>query len=214
MKHMTFVGIAAILCLVSNVMQAQTSSIYDVDLDSSAIESSFFPVPQLYNGRVSISKGDFYLNGNKLSEEEIRQVIGNDIYEETYSRAIKQRKLGNTLTIVGAATAGVGGGIALAGVLGAFGTIKHTWYYDPNTGQTWGDQYDYSDNLNKVGPIMIIGYAIFSAGLAALSAGIPLKIIGNKRLDWVEEETNRKLNQQISMNVGFTRHGVGVIVNF
>ena len=47
----------------------------------------------------------------------------------------------------------------------------------------------------------------------ALTAGIPLKIIGTKRLDWVSEEANR-VSGNVSLNVGATPNGMGIVLNF
>jgi len=190
MKHLLTLGTIIILCF-----------------------ASFSAKAQMYN-RVEMSRGDFYLNNVKQSDAQVRDILGEEIYNQTYVGAQKQRKLGNALIIAGGATAGVGAGLVLAGAAGAMGTLTHTWYYDPNTGRTWGDQYNYNDNLDKMGPIMMIGYGVLTLGAACLSAGLTFKIISAKRLQWVEEEASRKLNQNVSMNVGATRYGLGITMKF
>jgi hypothetical protein len=40
-----------------------------------------------------------------------------------------------------------------------------------------------------------------------------MKIIGNKRLDWVSEEANR-VSGNVSLNVGATPNGMGIVLNF
>ena len=47
-------------------------------------------------------------NGHTLTDQEVFQLIGEDVYNQTYAGACKQYKTGKILTIVGAATAGVG----------------------------------------------------------------------------------------------------------
>lgn len=61
---------------------------------------------------------------------------------------------------------------------------------------------------------MMIGYGVLTIGAACLSAGLTFKIISAKRLQWVEEEASRKLNQNVSMNIGATRYGLGVTMKF
>ena len=55
--------------------------------------------------------------------------------------------------------------------------------------------------------------AALSLGSAALTAGIPLKVIGKKRLDWVAEEANR-VSGNVTLNVGATPNGFGIALNF
>ena len=47
-------------------------------------------------------------NGHTLTDQEVFELIGEDVYNQTYVGATKQYKTGKILTIVGAATTGVG----------------------------------------------------------------------------------------------------------
>ena len=161
------------------------------------------------------SRGDFSLNGEELSAEQIRQLVGDEVYTQTYEGAVKQRKLGTILTIAGGATAGVGAGLFIGGLISSNLYITESYYYNPkNPSQTWGHKTTYDDNLDKTMPIIIIGEVVMSVGLAALSAGITLSIIGNKRLEWVATDYNQRNGHYALLNVGPTRHGFGVSLTF
>jgi hypothetical protein len=190
-RHLLSIGTVVFLCFVA----------------------SYSVKAQTYN-RVEINRGDFYLNNVKQTDSQVREILGEEIYNQTYVSAQKQRKLGNILMIAGGATAGVGAGLVIAGAAGAFGTLTHTWYYDPSTGKTWGDQYNYDDNLDKMAPIMMIGYGVLAVGTTVLGGGIAFKIIGGKRLQWVEQEANRKMRKDVSLNIGTTKYGVGITMKF
>ena len=65
----------------------------------------------------------------------------------------------------------------------------------------------------------IFGFVCYYGGLAAaglalsvLEAGIPLQIIGKKRLDWVAEEGSKATN--LTFHAGATPNGIGLTVNF
>lgn len=167
------------------------------------------------SGKMQYSRGDFTLNGEELSADQIRQLVGDEIYTKTYEGAVKQRKLGKILTIVGGATAGVGAGLFIGALISSNLYVTKTYYYNPkNPSQTWGHKTTYDDNLDKTMPVMIIGEVIMSVGLAALNAGIPLSIIGNKRLDWVATDYNQRNGRYALLNVGPTRYGFGVSLTF
>jgi hypothetical protein len=59
---------------------------------------------------------------------------------------------------------------------------------------------------------MVIGSVATALGGTALTVGIPLKIIGQSRLNWVENDYNDR--QRISLNVGATPSGVGLALRF
>lgn len=171
--------------------------------------------PSLGNGRMEYSRGDFSLNGKELTENEIRQLVGDEIFTQTYEGAVKQRKLGKVLTISGGAAAGGGLAVMAIGLLGSTLFVTDTYYYNPNNpSQTWGHTYSYDDNLDEMIPIITAGYLLMGAGLTALSAGIPLSIIGNKRLDWIASDYNQRSGYQATLSMGFNRYGIGLALKF
>jgi hypothetical protein len=137
--------------------------------------------------------------GLTLSDTEVLNLIGDEIYNETYVGAKKQCKAGRTLIWSGAAGMVAGAGMMLYG------------------------QYLFTDSpyMNGMGTETEgkIGYALCLGGLlleltgsAALDAGIPLSIIGKKRLDWVADNYNGGVN--LTYHVGATPNGFGLTLRF
>ena len=171
--------------------------------------------PVTSQGVLTYSRGDFSLNGEKISAEQVRRLIGEDIYTSTYESAVKQRKLGNALTMAGAITTGAGVGLFCVGLFGSALFVTDTFYYDPeNPSHTWGHTYSYDDNLDKTRPYIIAGSALMSAGLLILGGGITFSTIGNKRLDWIATDYNQKNRNYSYLNFGPTKNGVGLYVRF
>lgn len=139
-------------------------------------------------------------NGVVLSDQDIVNLVGNDVFEQTVIGARKQYKAGKGLIAGG--IIGIGAGLAgsvLAGVQAA-----KDGYNDFQTAV---------ENDGAVLGMYLGSVAALSLGSAALTAGIPLKVIGKKRLDWVSEEANRA-SANVSLNVGATPHGMGIVLNF
>ena len=139
-------------------------------------------------------------NGDALSNQEIIDLVGNEVYEQTVLGAWKQYKAGKGLITGG--IIGIGAGLAgsvLAGVKAA------------NDG--YNDFQRAVENDGSVLAMYLGSVAALSLGSAALTAGIPLKVIGKKRLDWVAEEANR-VSGNVTLNVGATPNGFGIALNF
>ena len=56
------------------------------------------------------------------------------------------------------------------------------------------------------------GTLLMSAGALALDAGIPLAIIGKKRLNWIADDYNAR--KGLAYQVGVTPNGVGLALRF
>ena len=139
-------------------------------------------------------------NGFTLSDQEIINIVGNDVFDQTVIGARKQYKAGKGLITGG--ILGIGAGLAgsvLAGVKAA------------NDG--YNDFQRAVENDGSVLAMYLGSVAALSLGSAALTAGIPLKVIGKKRLDWVAEEANR-VSGNVTLNVGATPNGFGITLNF
>lgn len=152
-------------------------------------------------------------NGQVLSDQEVFQLIGEDIYNETYKGARTQYKAGNALIIAGAATAGVGLVGTVAGVLAIDYGIKNGAIVVVESKK---GQYDLT-KCTQNGKLAILGYAggvtLLAVGATCLAVGIPLKVIGTKRLNWVAEDYNNNA-VAANLNVGFTANGAGLVLNF
>ena len=196
---------SALLFLLPSLAKAQAPA-----------EGRTFPGPYAIQDRVVISKGEFILNGRELEDWEIRQVIGNEIFEETFAPACRQRKAGKVLCIVGGITAGLGGitaGISgLAAIVNLGGMAMDSapdWEQDGR-----GRPRNPYNGFSSATAAFAVGSGICMAGSVMLSAGIPLLVIGQKRLNWVEEDTNRKLSQSASLSLGTSSNGFGLCLAF
>ena len=139
-------------------------------------------------------------NGVALSNQEIIDLVGNDVYEQTVIGAWKQYKAGKGLITGG--ILGIGAGLAGAVLTGV--KAGKAGYNDLETAM---------NNDGSIAAMYLASTAAASLGSAALTGGIVLKIIGKKRLDWVSEEANR-VSGNVSLNVGATPNGMGIVLNF
>ena len=138
-------------------------------------------------------------NGVVLSDQDIVNLVGSDVFEQTVIGARKQYKAGKGLVTGG--ILGICGGVAGSALSG----IKAA-----NDG--YNDFQTAVENDGAVLALYLGSTALMSAGIAALSGGIILKTIGKKRLNWVSEECNNASN--VSFNVGATPNGMGIVLNF
>ena len=139
-------------------------------------------------------------NGVVLSDQDIVNLVGSDVFEQTVVGARKQYKAGKSLITGG--IIGIGAGLAGAFVTG---------YKAGKAG--YNDMQTALSNDGSIAALYLASAAAASLGSAALTAGIPLKIIGKKRLDWVAEEANR-VSGNVTLNVGATPNGFGIALNF
>ena len=151
-------------------------------------------------------------NGHALTDQEVFQLIGEDVYNQTYVGATKQYKTGKILTIVGAATTGVGLIGTIAGSVATAYAIEngHVTYETKNGKQVVKD-FDNKAALAVVG--FAGGVALLAAGDICLSVGIPLQIIGKKRLNWIADEYNHS-NYSANIRFGAGQYGTGVVLSF
>lgn len=140
------------------------------------------------------------VNGVTLSDQDIINLVGNDVFDQTVVGARKQYKAGSGLITGG--IIGIGAGLA-----GAF----LTGYKAGKAG--YKDMQTAMDNDGSILAMYLGSTAAASLGSAALTGGIVLKVIGKKRLDWVSEEAN-KVAGNVSLNVGATPNGMGIVLNF
>ena len=153
--------------------------------------------------------------GQSLSDAELVDLIGEDIYFDTVIGARKQYNAGRKLILGGAIGIGAGYLAASYGSYLILASQGRRVAYDDNY-YGYYHQYDYTDSSpfgTVAGSLLAIsGYAALISGFLALDAGIPLKIIGQSRLNWVENNYNER--QAWSVQLGPTPSGVGIAVRF
>jgi hypothetical protein len=143
--------------------------------------------------------------GRVLSDQELVNAVGADIYTETVVGARKQYKAGRALVISGAAGLGVGVTSFLGGLL----LIAAAGPEQRSDGQVY---FDDDDLAAAGGGAVLLGSLATALGGTALSVGIPLKAIGQSRLNWVENDYNG--HQGYSIHFGSTPSGVGIALRF
>ena len=141
-------------------------------------------------------------NGQVLTDQQLIDLVGSDIYEQTIVGARKQLKAGKALIWGGGATAVAG----VAVIVGGAALIASNTHQD--SGYTVFD----NENMAYAGAaVMTGGYLLLALGSAAVTAGVPLNMIGKSRLNWVENSYN---HGEISYNIGLTPNGVGFALRF
>lgn len=137
--------------------------------------------------------------GLTLSDNEVLNLIGDDIYNETYVGAKKQCKAGRALIWSGAASTVAGVGMMM-------------WGQELFTDSPYMHGLG-TETQGQVGLALCLGgLLVTSLGSAALDVGIPLSIIGKRRLDWVADNYNSGTN--LTCHFGATPHGLGLTLQF
>ena len=159
-----------------------------------------------YSGPIHRDGSDFVdSRGNILSDQEIISRVGANVYNQTVIGARRQYNAGRSLIIGGA----IGAGVGVTGILGGLLMVASSGldYYDD------GEIYADDEDLAIAGAgVMYLGAIATAIGGTVLSVGIPLKVIGQSRLNWVEN--NYTDHRNYSLHVGATQNGVGLALRF
>lgn len=150
--------------------------------------------PNIVPGQIRYRGGDLVdSEGNVIKPEDIRFYIGNQIYEDTYVGARKQLRSGKTLVWIGAP-------VAVAGIVMMIAGLNSMEYDD-------GEYYDYG--LYSAG--LLAGFA----GSTCIDVGIPLLVIGKKRLEWIADDYNGRLHgSRRQPYISTSSKGFGIALNF
>ena len=143
----------------------------------------------------------FKADGHTLSNSELIDLVGEDIYEETVRGARVQMKIGTGLIWLGVACVGAG----LAGAVYTGYVAVNEYNYDSFWEAVKSGKEVYSLYSKVAG--------VLTFGTSAIGAGIPIHIIGRSRLNWVENNYNENA-RDISCNLGLTPSGVGLVLTF
>lgn len=150
------------------------------------------PAPQtleIRSGRLTAE------GGRTLSDNEVRLLVGDEIFQKTYVGARRQYNAG--IALLSGGLAGVGAGIALMVTADNSGVRSDNYY-----------GYDESDGRAALGALLMI------AGGACIDVGVPFLIIGKRRLSWIAEDYNMKNSPAYSFNIERTSNGVGLVIRF
>ena len=150
--------------------------------------------PNIVPGQIRYRGGDLVdSEGNVIKPEDIRFYIGNQIYEDTYVGARKQLRSGKTLVWIGAP-------VAVAGIVMMIAGLSSMEYDD-------GEYYDYG--------LYSAGLLAGLAGSTCIDVGIPLLVIGKKRLEWIADDYNGRLHgSRRQPYISTSSKGFGIALNF
>lgn len=148
--------------------------------------------------------------GIVLSDQQVLEAVGQQIFDETYRGATRQYAAGKNLILGGAIATGAGATVALVSLL-AWGDAVYSYVYNDYR----YDGYDYHNEGQAVTAALCYyaGALVASAGFTALSAGIVFKSIGRGRLNWIADEYNEH-NRPVTMRFGAGQYGTGLVVTF
>ena len=143
------------------------------------------------------------VNGYVLSDSQLISLVGQDTFDQTVVGARKQYKSGKTLIWGGVAGMAAG----FAGVVYSIVKLNDAGYQ--NLDLTNPDHIKtVMDNDPSIGAMYLGSSALMSVGGTAFTAGVVLKTIGKKRLNWVEDQANSA--KGYTLNIGTTRNGMGL----
>lgn len=162
-----------------------------------ALTLSFSASAQVRPDRIELIHGAFYNeSGQALSDAQVRSLFGDDIYHETYVGARQQFRSGRTLLTGGLVA--LGAGIACTVVAA--------------TSAETDDYGDWVDDSTYAG--VYLGILTMIAGGIAIDVGVPLMIIGTRRLAWMENEHNSRPAPAWSLSFRQTANGAGLVLSF
>jgi len=136
--------------------------------------------------------------GFTVSDTQLINLVGQNVFDETVVGARKQYKAGNGLIWGGVAGLCVG----LAGTVFTGVKLANSSYTDLETAIT---------NDSSIAAMYLASTAVMSLGGTLFSGGIVFKTIGKKRLNWVADQAN---GVKLSYHVGATPSGVGLALQF
>jgi hypothetical protein len=150
---------------------------------------------------------DHFVNesGAVLSDQELIDAVGADIFHETIEGARKQYRTGQKLFVSGLAGVGVG----IVGIVGGSAIIGAAGPHQVADQQV---TFDDEDLALTGAAVLTIGTIATVLGGTALTVGIPFKAVGQSRLNWVENDYNER--QGYTLRLGATPHGAGLTLNF
>ena len=126
-----------------------------------------------------------------------------------YEKAVKQRKTGKTLSILGGITLAAGAAVTTVGLLNANKTTDIMYYDADNPDIIYGFGTA-TGNTGKLTPMVIGGSIAMALGATFLCIGIPVSASGNKKI----KEYNRQNGYGAVLNVSPAPYGVSLALRF
>lgn len=162
-----------------------------------ASSSAFTPQATEKLAELDSSHGDVLLNGKKLSRAEMEVVMPYALYASA-RKGQKMRNVGKGLIIPGAILTGFSAGFLIGAMIA-----------DANS-------YPNDTGCANDGFAVCMVYSTLSGviGVPLLATGIPLYCVGQGKVRRAVKAYNEQYTKEYSFNVGSTRNGFGLYLNF
>lgn len=166
---------------------------------------------------LTYKRGHLLDGKHKLTDLEVQEIIGSEIFEETYVGARKQYKAGLGLLISGGVTTLTGmivcsraeSFIKDRGKETIWAVIKESW----NNGSVENVEFDQAaEDIAKGLVWYFCGAGVSYVGTTLLKFGIPFYVAGRKRLEWIADDYNGRNAPQLEVAV--TPYGPGLRLTF
>ncbi len=148
-------------------------------------------------GPLSYRWGHYYDRERRLYSEELRDRLGVALYGSDYVQARRQFQGGMALTLSGGALLLFS--LASGAMVADFNRSTAAMGMGPSTG------------AHVESAFLVIGGL---AGAAGLGFGIPLLVKGNRKLNALADDYNRRFGQSPSLEMGPTATGLGLTLRF
>jgi len=187
MKNVLTALLALALLLVGARAQAQINTDFPTNRGSMYGNSYASPL----GGRLVLNGNDVYMNGRMLQDYELQQIMGPEIWNNTFLGARSQYSAGKVLVNIGVPLMSAGAGFCIyAYIAAANGYTTSALSY------------------------LVAGYTLFGSGFTVFSIGIPLQCVGSGRMRWAVGMAGRGYSFDPQLNVGLTPGGVGLCMKF
>lgn len=163
-----------------------------------ASSSPFTPQAAEKLAELDSNRGDVLLNGKKLSSAEMEVIMPYDLYASA-RKGQKMRNVGKGLMIPGAILTGFAIGFSIAA-----DTVYDVRY---------SAEYGYVCH-DSVVALACLSCASAVIGVPLLATGIPLYCVGQGKVRRAVNAYNEQFTKDYSFNVGSTRNGFGLYLNF
>ena len=165
----------------------------------SVAQSMSAPAASMPSSRLTYRSGDLYCGSTKLTDADMKSIMPVNLYEQA-NGGLNMRNHGKRLVIAGSVLSAVG--IVSAAVAGS-----QMYRYDYNYGYVYYDETAFA--------FYWTGMTVMSSGLTCLAVGVPLYCVGQSRAKKAASAYNTSNGYpEVSFNVGSTRNGFGLFMNF
>ena len=141
-------------------------------------------------------------NGTILTDQDIIDLAGEEIFQETVVGARRQLRAGKGLLIGGAA--GIGTGLVLSVFTGVAASKVESSI----------SLQDALRQNSSVAGLYLCSVAVTSLGVLALGGGIAFRSIGKSRLSWVADQCSGSSRVAATLHWGATPSGAGIVMRF